>query len=171
MLKPNDDYGGHGVVLGWETGRQQWQEAVRAAEGVMLSGKSGPGENNDSSLFRIESISISCSLTSILSISERSRGSVNSFVGVFTIECYLGWRSDSVVGVGRMTTARGSSRPRNSITSRGPLYARYRQRRLRLLVACGALHRRWGFRIRTYFIKPGRGNLHKLGEMPVDSLT
>lgn len=31
VLKPNDDYGGHGVVLGWETGRQQWREAVEAA--------------------------------------------------------------------------------------------------------------------------------------------
>ena len=31
VLKPNDDYGGHGVVLGWETGKQQWHEAVRTA--------------------------------------------------------------------------------------------------------------------------------------------
>jgi uncharacterized circularly permuted ATP-grasp superfamily protein len=31
VLKPNDDYGGHGVFLGWETGRQEWHEAVRAA--------------------------------------------------------------------------------------------------------------------------------------------
>jgi uncharacterized circularly permuted ATP-grasp superfamily protein len=31
VLKPNDDYGGHGVFLGWETDRQQWQEAVKAA--------------------------------------------------------------------------------------------------------------------------------------------
>jgi uncharacterized circularly permuted ATP-grasp superfamily protein len=31
VLKPNDDYGGHGVFLGWETGRQEWQEAVKAA--------------------------------------------------------------------------------------------------------------------------------------------
>ena len=31
VLKPNDDYGGHGVFLGWETGRQEWHEAVKAA--------------------------------------------------------------------------------------------------------------------------------------------
>jgi uncharacterized circularly permuted ATP-grasp superfamily protein len=31
VLKPNDDYGGHGVFLGWETNEQQWQEAVRVA--------------------------------------------------------------------------------------------------------------------------------------------
>jgi uncharacterized circularly permuted ATP-grasp superfamily protein len=31
VLKPNDDYGGHGVFLGWESDRQQWQEAVKAA--------------------------------------------------------------------------------------------------------------------------------------------
>ena len=31
VLKPNDDYGGHGVFLGWETDKEQWQEAVKAA--------------------------------------------------------------------------------------------------------------------------------------------
>ena len=31
MLKPNDDYGGHGVFLGWETRRQEWPDAVKAA--------------------------------------------------------------------------------------------------------------------------------------------
>ena len=31
VLKPNDDYGGHGVVLGWETAREEWHEAVKAA--------------------------------------------------------------------------------------------------------------------------------------------
>ena len=31
VLKPNDDYGGHGVFLGWESDPQQWQEAVKAA--------------------------------------------------------------------------------------------------------------------------------------------
>lgn len=31
VLKPNDDYGGHGVVLGWETGVEEWREAVKAA--------------------------------------------------------------------------------------------------------------------------------------------
>ena len=31
VLKPNDDYGGHGVFLGWESNRQQWEEAVGVA--------------------------------------------------------------------------------------------------------------------------------------------
>ncbi len=31
VLKPNDAYGGHGVYLGWEAGRQEWHEAVKAA--------------------------------------------------------------------------------------------------------------------------------------------
>lgn len=31
VLKPNDDYGGHGVFLGWEMGRDEWREAVKAA--------------------------------------------------------------------------------------------------------------------------------------------
>ena len=31
VLKPNDDYGGHGVFLGWEMDKKQWQEAVKAA--------------------------------------------------------------------------------------------------------------------------------------------
>jgi uncharacterized circularly permuted ATP-grasp superfamily protein len=31
VLKPNDDYGGHGVYLGWETDKEGWREAVKAA--------------------------------------------------------------------------------------------------------------------------------------------
>ena len=31
VLKPNDDYGGHGVFLGWETGTREWQEAIEIA--------------------------------------------------------------------------------------------------------------------------------------------
>ena len=31
VLKPNDDYGGHGVFLGWESSKRDWQEAVKAA--------------------------------------------------------------------------------------------------------------------------------------------
>lgn len=31
VLKPNDDYGGHGVFLGWESSKRQWQETVKAA--------------------------------------------------------------------------------------------------------------------------------------------
>lgn len=31
VLKPNDDYGGHGVLLGWETEPEEWQAALRTA--------------------------------------------------------------------------------------------------------------------------------------------
>ena len=31
VLKPTDDYGGHGVFLGWETDKQQWQDALNIA--------------------------------------------------------------------------------------------------------------------------------------------
>ena len=31
VLKPNDDYGGHGVFLGWESSKRDWQETVKAA--------------------------------------------------------------------------------------------------------------------------------------------
>lgn len=31
VLKPNDDYGGHGVVLGWETSAEDWRQAVAVA--------------------------------------------------------------------------------------------------------------------------------------------
>jgi uncharacterized circularly permuted ATP-grasp superfamily protein len=31
VLKPNDDYGGHGVFLGWEMDQTQWREVVKAA--------------------------------------------------------------------------------------------------------------------------------------------
>ena len=31
VLKPNDDYGGHGVFLGWETTRKEWDEAISLA--------------------------------------------------------------------------------------------------------------------------------------------
>ncbi|HEX2094794.1 MAG TPA: hypothetical protein VHG28_20485, partial [Longimicrobiaceae bacterium] len=31
VLKPNDDYGGRGIVLGWEADSAQWEEAVRTA--------------------------------------------------------------------------------------------------------------------------------------------
>jgi uncharacterized circularly permuted ATP-grasp superfamily protein len=31
VLKPNDEYGGKGIVLGWEVSSQQWTEAIRAA--------------------------------------------------------------------------------------------------------------------------------------------
>lgn len=31
VLKPNDDYGGHGVFIGWETGPREWEEALSLA--------------------------------------------------------------------------------------------------------------------------------------------
>lgn len=31
VLKPNDDYGGHGVFLGWETSRGDWEQAISLA--------------------------------------------------------------------------------------------------------------------------------------------
>ncbi|MGE0439263.1 MAG: hypothetical protein AB7S39_02150 [Gemmatimonadales bacterium] len=31
VLKPNDDYGGAGVVLGWEAGQTEWESAIRKA--------------------------------------------------------------------------------------------------------------------------------------------
>jgi hypothetical protein len=31
VLKPNDDYGGHGIVIGWETEAHAWEQAVGAA--------------------------------------------------------------------------------------------------------------------------------------------
>ena len=31
VLKPNDDYGGHGVFLGWETDEREWREAIESA--------------------------------------------------------------------------------------------------------------------------------------------
>jgi hypothetical protein len=31
VLKPNDDYGGHGITIGWETDAEVWEEAVLAA--------------------------------------------------------------------------------------------------------------------------------------------
>jgi hypothetical protein len=32
VLKPNDDYGGQGVLLGWETDQQAWDRALAAAQ-------------------------------------------------------------------------------------------------------------------------------------------
>lgn len=31
VLKPNDDYGGHGIYIGWESGEAEWDEAIEAA--------------------------------------------------------------------------------------------------------------------------------------------
>jgi len=31
VLKPNDDYGGHGITIGWNTDELRWEEALRSA--------------------------------------------------------------------------------------------------------------------------------------------
>jgi len=31
VLKPNDDYGGHGVFLGWESTADEWEQAIQIA--------------------------------------------------------------------------------------------------------------------------------------------
>ena len=31
VLKPNDEYGGKGIVLGWEVGQSEWERAIRTA--------------------------------------------------------------------------------------------------------------------------------------------
>lgn len=31
VLKPNDDYGGHGITIGWNTDESEWHEAIRSA--------------------------------------------------------------------------------------------------------------------------------------------
>ena len=31
VLKPNDDYGGHGIVLGWQTNATGWESALKVA--------------------------------------------------------------------------------------------------------------------------------------------
>lgn len=31
VLKPNDDYGGHGIILGWLAGEEEWQQTVQLA--------------------------------------------------------------------------------------------------------------------------------------------
>ena len=45
VLKPNDDYGGHGVFLGWETGPEEWEAATRhAVEHPYVVQERVPGE-------------------------------------------------------------------------------------------------------------------------------
>ena len=34
VIKPSDDYGGHGVILGWETERDDWEQAIKVALGA-----------------------------------------------------------------------------------------------------------------------------------------
>src|SRR6185436_9879113 len=32
VLKPNDDYGGHGVFIGWEISPEEWERAISLAQ-------------------------------------------------------------------------------------------------------------------------------------------
>ena len=60
VLKPNDDYGGHGIVLGWCVDRAKWEEAVALAlrtpyvvqEKVGLPSESFPGFEENELVFR-----------------------------------------------------------------------------------------------------------------------
>ena len=48
VLKPNDDYGGHGVFLGWETGPEEWETALRhAVEHPYVVQERVPGDKVD----------------------------------------------------------------------------------------------------------------------------
>ena len=31
VLKPNDDYGGHGIYIGWNSTPEEWEEAIQLA--------------------------------------------------------------------------------------------------------------------------------------------
>ena len=31
VLKPNDDYGGHGIYIGWNSAESEWDDAINAA--------------------------------------------------------------------------------------------------------------------------------------------
>ena len=31
VLKPNDDYGGHGIYIGWNSSVEEWEEAIKVA--------------------------------------------------------------------------------------------------------------------------------------------
>jgi hypothetical protein len=31
VLKPNDDYGGHGIYIGWNSSRSEWDDAIKKA--------------------------------------------------------------------------------------------------------------------------------------------
>lgn len=34
VLKPNDDYGGHGIFIGWESSESEWEDAIQQALGA-----------------------------------------------------------------------------------------------------------------------------------------
>lgn len=47
VLKPNDEYGGKGVLIGWETEQGEWDRALEAA---LTSAKGEPGAGNEPSI-------------------------------------------------------------------------------------------------------------------------
>ena len=65
VLKPNDDYGGHGIYIGWNTDEIAWEEAVRHAlangdylvqERVRTARESFPALAEDGSVFFAEQL-------------------------------------------------------------------------------------------------------------------
>jgi hypothetical protein len=46
VLKPNDEYGGTGVTLGWETSEHDWDEAIERAISATKPGATKPGEQS-----------------------------------------------------------------------------------------------------------------------------
>ncbi len=64
VLKPNDEYGGKGIYIGWESDEQQWQEAYRVAldspyvvqEKVIIAKEPFPVIQNDMLMFAERSV-------------------------------------------------------------------------------------------------------------------
>lgn len=65
VLKPNDDYGGHGIYIGWNNDQIAWEEALRAAladgdylvqERVRTARESFPALAEDGSIFYAEQL-------------------------------------------------------------------------------------------------------------------
>jgi glutathionylspermidine synthase len=65
VLKPNDDYGGHGIYIGWNTEGREWDEAVKAAladgdylvqERVKTARETFPALAEDGSVFFAEQL-------------------------------------------------------------------------------------------------------------------
>jgi uncharacterized circularly permuted ATP-grasp superfamily protein len=65
VLKPNDDYGGHGIYIGWNSDEAEWDEALRAAladgdyivqERVATARETFPALAEDGSVFYAEQL-------------------------------------------------------------------------------------------------------------------
>jgi hypothetical protein len=64
VLKPNDDYGGHGIYIGWESSESQWDDAIETAlkgdyltqERVTTSREVFPWVDQDGSVQMIEQL-------------------------------------------------------------------------------------------------------------------